>query len=210
MKGLGKRPRAIVSVMVAAAAALSPLAAHAGGDGIDHRVNKNTGGIFAAQDAVPIALAVFSGGCALWAGTQTPVGKSCWESAESIGISGLSTEALQFITGRTGPSDSGDPGHWFTGRKGTFPSLHVAVTTAAVTPFILNNFESHPWLSSGLALVPVYEMVARVKAQQHWQTDVLAGALLGAGVGIGEVYKNSPFVFGLLPDGGFVGYHAKF
>lgn len=184
--------------------------ANASGDGIDRPLNRNTSGIFAAQNAVPVALALFSSGCALWEGTETPRGKTCWESAESIGISALSTEALQYATGREGPSETNDPGRWFTGKKGTFPSLHVAVTTAAVTPFIINNFESHPWISSAFALLPVYEMVARVKAQQHWQTDVLAGALLGAGVGVVESYRSSPFFFSFLPGGGFVGFRTKF
>lgn len=210
MSRLFTRTRVTLCAVLAAVTVLSPSVANAGGDGLDRRVNKNTSGIFAAQDAVPVALALFSGGCALWEGTESPLGKTCWESAESIGISALSTEALQYATGREGPSQTDDPGRWFTGKKGTFPSLHVAVTTAAVTPFILNNFEAHPWLSSALALVPAYEMVARVKAQEHWQTDVLAGAVLGAAVGVGEAYMHSPFVFGLLPGGAFVGFHTKF
>ncbi|MDR3416573.1 MAG: phosphatase PAP2 family protein [Nevskia sp.] len=198
-----------LSLLCAATAALTAGPASADGNFIDHRLSRNTGGIYAAQDAVPVALALASAGCALWEGTQDPLGRTCWESGESIAIGGVSAEALQYITGRRSPSDTTDPGHWFSGAKGSFPSLHVTATTAAVTPFILQYVKDDPWVAS-LALLPAYEMVARVKAQEHWQTDVLAGALLGFGVGAYEYQRNSPFVFYLLPGGAFAGFSRKF
>jgi len=205
----GRRAPALLVALLALCAALAPAASRADGSFIDRRLSKDTGGIYQAQDAVPVGLALLAGGCALWEGTENKLGRTCWESGESIAIGGLSAEALQLITGRRSPSDTGDPGHWFSGSKGSFPSLHVTVTTAAVTPVIVQFVRDDPWVAA-LALLPAYEMVARVKAQEHWQTDVLAGALLGAGVGVYEAERNSPFVFYLLPRGAFAGFSRRF
>lgn len=189
--------------------ALAPGMASASGAFIDRRLSKDTGGIYSIQDAVPITLALASAGCALWEGTDSRLGRTCWKSGESIAIGGVSAVALQYITGRKSPSDTDDPGHWFAGGKGSFPSLHVTATTAAVTPVILEYVHDDPWVAA-LAVLPAYEMVARVKAQEHWQTDVLAGALLGFGVGWYEYQRKSPLVFYLLPGGAFAGFSKRF
>jgi membrane-associated phospholipid phosphatase len=52
--------------------------------------------------------------------------------------------------------------------------------------------------------------VARVKAQQHWQTDVIAGVAVGFGIGAFEYHRNSPLVFSVLPGGAYVGYRHSF
>jgi len=90
----------------ACALALLPVAGRAD-NFIDHRVTKDTGGIYSLQDAVPISLGLFAAGCALWQGTQDRLGKTCWEAGEA-GLAGIAaSEALQFITGRESPSATG-------------------------------------------------------------------------------------------------------
>lgn len=177
--------------------------------GIDHVVTKDTGGIYAAQDEVPIVLALSAAGCALWLGTEDRLGKTCWESGESAVAAVIAAEGLQWITGRRSPSQTSDPNQWFAGGKGSFPSTHVSITSAVVTPIIYQYFPDNPWIA-GLAVLPIYEMVARVKAQQHWQTDVIAGAALGFGIGAYEAHRNNPFVFMLLPGGAYLGLHRSF
>ena len=44
-------------------------------------------------------------------------------------------------------------------------------------------------------------MVARVKAREHWQSDVLTGALLGFAVGAIEQRCDGPIALALLPTG---------
>jgi len=176
---------------------------------IDHRVTKDTGGIYSLQDAVPISLGLLAAGCAFWQGTEDRLGKTCWEAGESGLLTAVAAEGLQFITARQPPSATSDPNRWFAGGKGSFPSTHVSVTTAVVTPFIYQYIHDDP-LVAALAVLPVYEMVARVKAQQHWQTDVLAGAALGFGIGAYEVHRNNPLVFSLLPGGAYIGFHREF
>ena len=122
---------------------LSPIAARAD-NAVDHRVTKDTGGIYSLQDAVPISLGLFAAGCALWQGTEDRLGKTCWEAGEA-GFAGIAaSEALQFITGREPPSATSDPGRWFAGGKGSFPSTPVALTTAVVTPFIYQYIHESP------------------------------------------------------------------
>lgn len=176
---------------------------------IDHRVAKDTSGIYSLQDAVPISLGLLAAGCALWEGTEDRLGKTCWEAGESGVASALAAEGLQFITGRQSPSQTGNPDKWFSGGKGSFPSTHVSLTTAVVTPFIYQYVHDDP-LVAALAVLPMYEMVARVKAQQHWQTDVLAGAALGFAVGSYEAHRNNPLIFSVLPGGAFIGFHHSF
>jgi membrane-associated phospholipid phosphatase len=176
---------------------------------IDHRVTKDTGGIYSLQDAVPISLAVFAAGCALWQGTEDRFGKTCWQAGEAGVASVLVAEGLQFATGRRSPAETSDPGQWFSGGKGSFPSTHVSLTTSIVTPFIYQYIHEEPFVAA-LAILPLYEMVARVKAQEHWQTDVLAGAALGFAFGAYESHRNNPLIFAVLPGGVFVGFHHSF
>jgi hypothetical protein len=77
-----------------------------------------------------------------------------------------------------------------------------------VTPMILEYGKDHPAVWT-LAVLPAYEMVARVKQRAHWQSDVIAGAALGTAVGYG-VHERGPFVVRLLPGGAFVGFNKLF
>jgi membrane-associated phospholipid phosphatase len=174
--------------------------------GIDHRVNEDTGGIWRYQNTPPAALLLISVGGALFLGTEDRLGRTFWQSSESFLVTGGATEILKRTTGRLRPAQTDDPNQW---RKGghSFPSGHVSATTALVTPLILEYKDERPavWL---LAALPAYEMTARVKARAHWQTDVLAGAVLGGAIGYYE-HKGGPLVVRLMPGGVFVGFQKS-
>jgi undecaprenyl-diphosphatase len=174
--------------------------------GIDHRVNEDRGGIWRFQDTPPVALAIISIGGALFLGSEDRLGRTFWKSSESFFVAEGATEILKRTTGRLRPSETDDPHRWREGGH-SFPSGHVSGTTALVTPLILEYKDQRPavWL---LAALPVYEMVARVKAQAHWQTDVIAGAALGGVVGYYE-HKGGPLVLRLIPGGVFVGFQKS-
>lgn len=157
-----------------------------------------------------MSLGLLVAGCALWEGSESRMGKTCWQSGEAGLAGGLLAKTLQFATGREAPKQTDHSDNWFKSTsKGSFPSAHVTFTAALVTPVIAEYYDQHPSVAL-LALLPAYEMVARVKAQEHWQTDVLAGALLGVGLGVYEHQKSSPFILGFLPGGLFVGYGKQF
>jgi hypothetical protein len=56
----------------------------------------------------------------------------------------------------------------------------ASAVSSIVTPFMLEYGHDYPAVYA-LELLPVYDAIARVKVQAHWQTDVLAGWALGSG-----------------------------
>jgi len=58
--------------------------------------------------------------------------------------------------------------------------------------------------------LPIYDGIARMKSQGHWQTDVLAGAALGAGIGLYNSSRDTPFSVTVLPNAITVGFNKKF
>ena len=62
-----------------------------------------------------------------------------------------------------------------------------------------------------MELLPVYDAIARVKVQAHWQTDVLAGFVLGTGTAwLIHSSPNSPFILKIMPHGIYVGIGKNF
>ena len=88
-------------------------------------------------------------------------------------------------------------------------SGEVTAISAAVTPFMVAYGDDHPAIYS-LALLPVYDAVARVKTRGHWQSDVLVGAAIGTGVGLWAAHRQSPLIIGWLPGGFQVGFVHHF
>lgn len=198
MPSVSRLPAALVCCLLGA-----PLAAM--GDSIDHRVTKDTGGVWRYQAALPYALSGATVAGALWLGADDRLGKTLWQSTDGIVISAALTEGLKLATERVRPADTDNAGQWFRGVKhDSFPSGHVAVMTASVTPLIMEYRDEHPWVLT-LAALPVYEAVGRVKAQAHWQTDVIAGLGLGFVSGYYAHTLNQPLMLQLLPDGVAIG-----
>ena len=173
--------------------AMLPACAIAGGPlGIDHRVTYDDSGIwkrsYQKDLAAGAALTVLGG--ALFADSDTRLGRTF---------------------SRKRPIESANPNDFFKGHGyQSFPSGEVAEISAVVTPFIAEYGHDHPAVWA-LAALPVYDAVARVKVQGHWQSDVLVGAAIGVGWGLYSHHRKSPLIMGLLPGRGLmVGYHKKF
>lgn len=67
----------------------------------------------------------------------------------------------------------------------------------------------HPWVW-GLEALPLYDGVARLKSQAHWQSDVIAGWLIGTGIGYGVTRLKVPLTVSVLPGGVTVGLQKRF
>jgi len=188
-----------------AAAASGPL-------GIDHRLQFDESGVWARsnQRAVQTLSALTVVGGALWEGDDTRLGRTFWKATESMVAADLAAEGLKRVTRRARPEQGNDPNDWFgPGGHRSFPSGEVAHISAVVTPFIAEYGRDRPavW---GLAALPLYVGAARMKGQAHWQTDVLAGAALGAGIGYYESTRDSAWTATVAPRGVTVGLKARF
>jgi len=193
--------------------AVSPLAYASGGPfGIDHRVAKDDSGIWKrSNQRVLLYGTLFTVGIgALAKGDNDPLGDTFWRSVDSIVVTTGTVTVMKHVFRRERPRETNDPDRWFKSGGRSFPSGQVSTITAAVTPFILNYGEEHPMVYA-LALLPAYDAIARVKVQGHWQSDVLAGAAVGFGIGWWSSRRaESPFVLSLLPGGFRVGFVHHF
>ncbi|HWX67556.1 MAG TPA: phosphatase PAP2 family protein [Rhodanobacter sp.] len=180
--------------------------------GIDHRLHYDNSGIWKRtnQNVLMYGTVVTVIGGAFALGDQSKLGDTFWRSVDALAITSVGTTGLKYVFQRERPSQTNDPNRFFAGSHAqSFPSGEVAAISAAVTPFMLNYGQDHPAVYA-LALLPVYDAVARMKTRAHWQSDVLVGAAIGTGVGIWATHRNSPLIIGWLPGGFRVGFIHHF
>jgi hypothetical protein len=179
--------------------------------GIDHRWSYDNSGIWKRSNQTALLYAMVAGEAAgaLWEGGETRLGKTFWQSIDSSAASALSAEVLKRVTTRERPTETDNPGKWFQGDSHhSFPSGEVAVVSAIVTPFVIEYRSDHPAVYA-LEVLPVYDAIARMKVQAHWQTDVIAGFALGTAAGYFAHTRNKPFILSVLPHGFMVGLHKS-
>jgi undecaprenyl-diphosphatase len=195
-------------------ALLTPAAAHAGGGpfGIDAELPLDTSGIWARKYQTGLengVIAVEVAG-ALWLGNDDKLGHTLWQTIDSSILSGIAAQLLKYGFSRARPSQGYGPNAWFKGSCcESFPSGEVTLQASFVTPLIINYQKQDPWIWA-LAALPVYDAIARLKSQAHWQTDVIAGGLLGAGFGYWATTRQTPLVVQILPKGISVGISKRF
>jgi hypothetical protein len=166
---------------------LLPGVAFAGGGplGIDSELPLDTGGIWARkyQTGIENGVIVVEVAGALWFGNDDKLGHTFWQDIDSTALSGIAAQLLKYGFGRPRPYQGDNPNAWFKGSCcQSFPSGEVTLQAAFVTPIIVNYYKQDPWIWA-LESLPVYDAIARLKSQAHWQTDVIAGGLLGTGFG---------------------------
>lgn len=188
-------------------------AAQAGGPlGIDHQLTRADTGIWSRNNQLFLqySSAIIVIGESLWLGSDTRLGKTFWKSTDSMIMTAVGSAATKEVFRRERPNKSNDPNAWFKSSSDkSFPSGEVAHITAIVTPFIAEYKNDNPFVWS-LAVLPIYDGIARMKSQAHWQTDVLAGAALGAGIGLYNSSRDTPFSVAVLPNAITIGFNKKF
>ena len=203
-------PRAVWMLLLC----LPPVGAVAGDGplGIDHELSLDERGIWARKYQTSLeygVIAVEISG-ALWLGNDNELGHTMWQTLDSSIISGLASDILKRAVGRARPEQGNNPNAWFKGSCcESFPSGEVTLQASFVTPLIANYARENPWIW-GLEVLPVYDAVARLKSQAHWQTDVIAGWALGTGVGYWTSTWKTPLTVRLLPGGLSVGLSKRF
>lgn len=177
---------------------------------IDHEVALDQSGIWNrnVQLALEYAVIATEVGGALWLGNDNELGHTFWQAGDASAISAVAAQGMKYAFGRQRPNAGQGPNQWFSGGK-SFPSGEVTLQASFVTPFIVNYGRRNPWVW-GLELLPLYDSIARVKSQAHWQTDVLAGWALGTAVGYLSTTWQTPLFVQILPHGFAVGFAKRF
>ena len=188
--------------------------AHADGGplGIDHAWALDQSGIWARhyQTALQFSVIAVEVGGALWLGNDDRLGHTFWQTMDSSVVAGIASEALKLTFSRARPNQGNDPDKWFQGRCcESFPSGEVTLQASFVTPLIVNYRNDTPWIWA-LELLPLYDSIARLKSQAHWQTDVLAGWALGSAVGYWSASRKTPIFVQVLPRGVSIGFSKRF
>jgi undecaprenyl-diphosphatase len=194
-------------------ATLVPWRAHAGGVlGIDHELALDERGIWKRSYQLDLQNGVIATEIvgALWLGNDDDLGHTFWQTIDSSLISGAAATVLKRVTGRPRPDQGNNPNRWFRGSCcESFPSGEVTLQASFVTPFIADYARQNPWIW-GLEVLPVYDAIARLKSQAHWQSDVIAGWMLGTGVGYWTSTWKTPLTVRILPGGVSVGLSKRF
>jgi len=147
---------------------------------------------------------------ALWEGADSRIGRTMWQSADAMALSGVATQAGKFLFTRARPSEGNDPCLWFQGGSHySFPSGEAAFSAAIVTPFVLEYGHDEP-ATYALLLLPAYVGAARMKNHAHWPSDIVAGWAIGSGVAWWDHDRKTPFFVSILPRGVTVGLHEQF
>ena len=104
--------------------------------------------------------------------------------------SGLITPTLKFVVGRSRPNADHGPHHFQPfSSSASFPSGH-ATQAFAVASVVATGYDEVPWVApiayTGAGLVGF----ARIRGNNHFLSDVIAGAVIGTGVGYTIVHAN--------------------
>jgi len=186
--------------------ALITSCAYAGGGplGIDHEWTYDNSGIWSThyETAVEYGALAFEVGGALWLGSENDFGHTLWQSIDATALGEISAEILKYGFGRARPNQGDNPDKWFQGTSyDSFPSGQVTLQASFVTPIIVHYAHEDPWIWA-LEALPLYDGLARLKHQDHWQSDVIA---LGTATGYWASRREMPFSVQILPRGLTIG-----
>jgi hypothetical protein len=131
------------------------------------------------QDAIPAVIAL-AGTLTFAAITNDKDGKQeTWSMVEAAGLSMTTAFALKFVAGRERPSETADHTQWREGGD-SFPSMHATGAFAIGTVLAESGSDNFRWLRRALGYgVGAYTSYERLKHNQHWLSDTVAGAALG-------------------------------
>ena len=179
---------------------------------IDHKVPLDESGIWSRNNQVIVefGLIATAAGVALYQGSDDRMGGVAWKSLDSMLVTAAIVQVAKPVFSRARPTQSNDPGDFFQGKgHNSFPSGEVAHVAAAITPALMEYGQEQPWLYAVGGSLLAYDAIARVKANAHWQSDVIAGAATGLATGYFMQKRDKSLIVSTLPGGVFVGYSKK-
>lgn len=180
--------------------------------GIDHRWSYDQSGIWSHSRLRLIEYATVGVdlGRAVWLDGDTRDRLINWEALDASALAFVGGEAAKRVFGRERPTETDDANRWFQGAgHHSFPSTEVAVMAGVVTPFVLEYGCGHP-AAWGLEVIPAIISVGRMKAQAHWQSDVLGGWALGTASGYYAHSRAAPISLSVMPHSMRIGMERRF
>jgi membrane-associated phospholipid phosphatase len=133
-----------------------------------------------ASNALPTALALGAGLLYVGIGGQ-PAASTAETALKAAAYTWGANLATRFVVGRSRPFEEQGNSDFNGFNSGAvqsgFPSNHVAVAFALVTPFAQQH--NMPWLYA----VAAASTFGRVQTRDHWVSDTLAGAFMGYAIG---------------------------
>jgi len=159
------------------------------------------------QDALPsVAVLAATWGYAVLVDDRNGLHES-WAMLEAAGLSTVTAYAFKYTIRREGPYQTSDPNEWFKGGN-SFPSVHATASFAIGTVLAESGNDDYRWLRRVLGYgLGVGTSYLRLKHNQHWLSDTVAGAALGISTAhftMNRTYrKNDESGFMVVPvDGG--------
>lgn len=176
----------------------------------DIKLSKNEKGLIGAHYYLPKIFYISNLAFVTYFGTTSRFGMTSLKSLDSLFKSVIVTEIFKKTTRRLRPRHTDSPNQWFSKEKGntSFISGHVSSMTAMVTSYILEYQKDYPSVQL-LWFFVAHQMVGRVKAQAHWQSDVIAGAI----VGFLSAYidrKSTPLLLYIFKNKTYLGLKYRF
>jgi membrane-associated phospholipid phosphatase len=132
------------------------------------------------QDALPTVAVL--GATWLYAGfvNDSDGRREAYNMWEAASLSTVTTYVIKFAARREDPYQTSDPNQWFKSGGNSFPSAHTSAAFAVGTVLAESGNDEYRWLRRllgyGLGAATGYE---RLKHNQHWLSDTVAGAVLG-------------------------------
>ena len=132
-----------------------------------------------ADDALPLAV-LLAGTWALAGLQDVPAGwRELGSMLEASAFTAVTGQVMKLTLGRQRPNETSDPDQWFE-HGDSFPSLHTGLAFAIGTVFAESGDDRYRLLRRvlgyGVAGATGY---LRLEHNQHWASDVVAGAALG-------------------------------
>jgi undecaprenyl-diphosphatase len=176
--------------------------------------SRSDDGIYKLASPLPYLMLAGVATKAVVDGNNTKAGVVAWKAADAAITGAIAEKILAYSIGRKRPNQTESSSEWFSfDGSDSFPSGHVTVVTAIVTPYILNYKDEYPAIWA-LSALPIFEAIGRVKAKKHWTTDTLAGIALGVASGYLANNRNTPLILEIIPleqsRGIYMGIRCKF
>lgn len=135
------------------------------------------------QDFAPTAVLLVGTWGAAWVTRNSAGEREGWAMLEAALFAAGTGYGVKYLAGRERPSDTASPDQWRQGGS-SFPSVHSTVAFAVGTVLAESGSEDsdeqYRWLRRvlgyGVGLLTSYE---RVRHNQHWLSDTVAGAAIG-------------------------------